>query len=103
MGEMHQVLEGSRWDRGNVGVCDGEPVKVQALKTERGDVLQVWPVINIQTPQVKELAEVLVLQGSNAQMAKAKSDQAAEVGQRLARDGRQVATFNCEILQPQKT
>ncbi len=97
---MHQVLERSGGDRSDVGVGDGEPVEVQALETKRGDVLQVWPVIDVQTPQVGELAEVLVLQGNDAEVTEAKGDQAAEVRQRLASDGRQVAALYCEIFQP---
>lgn len=103
MGEVGKVLKGGRGDRSDVGVGDGEPVEVQALKTERGNVLQVRPVVDIQTPQVWQLAKVLVLQGSDAEVAKAKSDQAAEVGQRLTRDGCQVAALYCEVLQPQQT
>lgn len=49
---MGKVLKGGRGDRSDVGVGDGEPVEVQALKTERGNVLQVRPVVDIQTPQV---------------------------------------------------
>lgn len=47
MGEVHQVLERGGWDGGDVGIGDGKPVEVQALKTKRGDVLKVWPVINL--------------------------------------------------------
>lgn len=102
MGQVDQVLEGSRRDRGDVGVGDREPAQVKALKTKRGDVLKVWPVIYIQTSQVCQLAKVLVLQGSDAEVAKAKSDQAAKVGQCLARDGCEVTSFYCKILQPQQ-
>lgn len=102
VGEVHQVLEGSGGDRGDVGVGDGEPVEVQALETERRNVLQVQPVVDVQTPQVGELAEVLVLQGDDAEVMKAKGDQAAEVRQRLSGDGCQVAALYCEIFQPQQ-
>lgn len=100
---MNQVLEGGRRDRGDVGVGDGEPVEVEALKAKRRDVLKVWPVIDIQTSQVGQLAKVLVLQGSDAEVAKAKSDQAAKVGQCLARDGCKVASFYCKIFQSQQS
>lgn len=102
VGEVRQILEGGRRDRGDVGVGDGEPVEVQALETQRGDVLQVRPVIDVQTPQVGEFAEVLVLQGGDAEVTEAKSDKAAEIGQCLARDGCQVAALYCEILEPQQ-
>lgn len=95
---MHQVFEGYRRDRGDVGVGDEEPVKVKALKTKRGDILKVWPVIDIQAPQVGQLAKVLILQGSDAKVSKAKSDQAVEIGQRLARDGCEVTALYCEIF-----
>lgn len=96
--EVHHVLEGSGGDGGDVSVGDGEPVEIQALETKRRDVLQVRPVIDIQTPQVGELAKILVLQGRDTQVTEAKCDQAAEVGQRLARNGCQIATLYCEIL-----
>lgn len=76
---MHQVLKGSRRDGGDVGVGDGEPVEVQALETERGDVFQVRPVIDVETSQVGELAKVLVLQGDDAEVTQVQGDQAAEV------------------------
>lgn len=69
MSEVSQVLERSRWDGGDVGVGDREPVEVQPLETKRGDVLQVWPVIDVQTSQVGELAKILVLQGYDAEVA----------------------------------
>lgn len=97
---MHQVLEGGWGDSGDVGICDGEPVEVQTLETKRGDVLQVRPVIDVQTPKVGELAEILVLQGSDAEVAEVKSDEAAEIRQRLTRDGCQVAALYCELFQP---
>jgi len=103
MGEVHQILEGGRGDRGDVGVGDREPVEIQGQKTKRGDVLKIWPVIDFKTPQVGEFAEVLVLQGSDAEVAKAKCDQAAEVRQRLPRNGSKVAPLYCEILQPQQS
>lgn len=99
MSEVHQVLERSGGDRGDVGVGDREPVEVQPLETKRGDVLQVWPVINVQTSQVGEFAKVLVLQGNDAEVTQVKGDQAAEVRQCLARDGCQVAALYCEIFQ----
>lgn len=76
---MHHVFEGSGGDRGDVGVGDGEPVEIQALETKRGDVLQVRPVIDVKSPKVRELLEVLVLQGDDAEVTQAKGDQAAQV------------------------
>lgn len=76
-------------------------MEVKPLETKRGDVLQVWPMINFQTSQVGELTEVLVLQGSDTKVTQVKGDQAAEIRQCLARDGCQVAAFYCEIFKPQ--
>lgn len=36
-------------------------MEVETLETKRGDVLQIRPVIDIKTPKVGELSEVLVL------------------------------------------
>ena len=102
VGEVHLVLEGSGGDGGDVGIGDGEPAEVQALETKRGDVLQVRPVIDVQAPQVGQLAEVLVLQGNDAEVTEAKSNQAAQVRQRLARYGCQVAALYYEIFQTQQ-
>lgn len=46
---MDHVLEGGGGDRGDVGVGDGEPVEVQTLETKGGDVLEVRPMIDVQT------------------------------------------------------
>lgn len=99
---MHQVLERRRRDRCDVGVGDGEPVEIQALEAERGDVLQIRPVVDVQAPQVGELAEVLVLQGDDAEVTQVEGDQTAEVRQGLTSDGCQVAALYCEIFQAQK-
>lgn len=77
-------------------------MEVQPLEAERGDVLKVRPVIDIQTPQVGELAKVLVLQGDDAEVTQVKGDQAAEVRQGLARDGCQVAALYRKVFQPKQ-
>lgn len=60
-------------------------------------------MINVQTAQVGELSEILVLQGSDAEVMEAKSDQAAQVGQCLTGDGCQVAVGYFEVLQSQQS
>lgn len=59
-------------------------------------------MVDVQAAQVGELAEVLVLQGDDAEVTQAEGDQAAQVRQSLSGDGRQVAALYREILQPQQ-
>lgn len=77
-------------------------MQVQPLEAERGDVLQVRPVVDFQASQVGQLAKVLILERADAQVTQVKGDQAAQVRQRLSRDGCQVAALYCEDLKPQQ-
>ena len=54
-GEVGQVSEGGGRDGGDVGVGDGQPGQVQALEAEGGDVLKVWPVVDLQPRRLDSL------------------------------------------------